>query len=155
MRVYIGYDHNGVKMAYKLAQDLTERGYQVNLPIEESDSADDYPVKVKEVVKCVLKDKGSRAILICGTGLGMVMAANRFKKIRAILGVSEEAAYFGRRHEDVNVLVLADGYKDDEMQLKGQDKKALSISERFLSTQFMGETRHKRRIKLLDNLTED
>ena len=150
MKIYVGYDHNGTKLAYELMEYLVNEGYDVNEPYE-SEEGDDYPDIAKAVCETVTKDKDSRAILICGTGIGMCMASNRFKGIRAVLAQTEADAYFSRRHEDANVLVLPAGYSDGKKEVKAS-KKAIDIVGAFLTTDFQGEERHERRVKKLENM---
>ena len=151
MKVYIGYDHRGTKLAISVMEYLTEKGIEVNQPYDYEEGPVDYPVVAEAVCNAVLKDKGSRAILICGTGIGMAMAPNRLNKIRAVLCHSEAEAYFARRHEDVNVLALSAGYTDGVYTVKSIDKKAFKIIDLFLNTEFEGG-RHINRVKSLDKL---
>ena len=112
MKIYIGYDHRSVKMAYSLMELLTEAGHQLNEPYEDNSEADDYPDIALAVCKKLQKDKKAVGILLCGTGIGMMMTANKFDGVRAVLAQTEADAYFARRHENANVLVLAAGYDD-------------------------------------------
>lgn len=151
MKVFIGYDHRGVNMAYKVMEYLLSSGHEVNEPFLNNDEADDYPDISHVVCEKVKKNKGSIGILICGTGIGMNMCANKESKIRAVLAHSEAEAYFSRRHENANVLVLAAGYDDGKMQVKAQNSKAEKIIETFINTQFEGD-RHVRRINKMEDI---
>ena len=150
MKFYIGYDHNGTKLAYEIMEFLVEEGHEVNEPYE-SQEGDDYPDIAKAVCEQLKEDKNARAILICGTGIGMCMAANRYKFVRAVLAQSEEDAYFSRRHEDSNVLVLAAGYTDGNKTVKVCRRKAIRIVSTFISSGFEGG-RHLRRVQKLENI---
>ena len=153
MKIYIGYDHRGARLSASIMEYLVEKGYEVNEPFDYEDGPVDYPVVAKEVCNAVLKDKGSKAILICGTGIGMGLAPNRFNKIRSVLCHSPAEAYFARRHEDANILALAAGYSDGVYSIKTSEKKALEIVETFLQTEFEGD-RHAKRVAFLDKLND-
>ena len=153
MKIFVGYDHRGVKMAYKLIEKLIEDGHEVNEPFDANSENDNYPVIAKTVCEKVLETKGSVGILICGTGIGMAMASNRFNGIRAVLAQSEADAYFARRHEDANVLVLAAGYSDGIKEVTSCNRKAGRMLNVFLSTDYEGG-RHIKRVSLLDKIAE-
>ena len=154
MKIFVGYDHRGVKMAYKLIEKLIEDGYDVNEPFDANREDDDYPDICKAVCDKVLKTKGSVGILICGTGIGMAVAANRFEGVRAVLAQSEADAYFARRHEDANVLVLAAGYNDGVKEVTSCNRKAARMVDTFLNTGFEAG-RQIRRIALLDKIAKE
>lgn len=147
MKVYIGADHNGFEMKAKLSEGLTKAGFEI---IDEGDKAlkpdDDFPQFAERVVRAIQAsdDREARGILICGSGQGMCMAANRFKGMRASLVWSIEEARASRNDDDSNILCLPSRYmKIDE---------AISIAEAWLSTPFAGAARFKRRIHELDQL---
>ena len=149
MKIYIGYDHNGTKLAFDIMEYLISLGHEVNEPFE-SEEGDDYPDIANVVCENVSGAKNYRGILICGTGIGIAMAANRNKKIRAVLAQTEADAYFARRHEDSNVLVLAGGYTDGVKAVKSC-KKFEKIIDAFLNTDFEGG-RHERRVNKLEKI---
>ena len=151
MKIFLGYDHRGVKLAYKLMEDLLAAGHEINEPFDQNAADDDYPDIASAVCEKVAKTKDSRGILICGTGIGMCMAANKLDKIRAVLAHSEADAYFSRRHENANVLVIAAGYDDGQKKVSTSTKAALEMTNAFLTTEFEGG-RHVRRIKKLEAL---
>lgn len=151
MKVYIGYDHRGDKLALKVIEWLLENGYEVNEPFDGNEKDDDYPDISDAVCKSVKKDKGSKGVLICGTGIGVAMAANRMMGIRAVLAQTESDAYFARRHEDANVLALAGGYTDGVMEVKQCSRKVMRMLNTFLTTEYEGG-RHDRRVKKLEQL---
>lgn len=152
MKIFLGYDRRGEKLALHLAEVLTEMGHEVNIPLDEEESHKNYPVQAEAVCKNVLKNKDSKGLLVCGTGVGMMMASNRFEKIRAVLAWEPAVAYFAKRHENANVLVLAGGYKDDKFAVK-QSSKPEEILKVFLETEFEGD-RHEVRIKMLDEIAK-
>jgi ribose 5-phosphate isomerase B len=148
MKIFIGADHNGFHLKTHLIKFLEKSNYQVeDLGDETLDPDDDFTVFSARVVNAMKSssDHNVRGILICGSGQGMMMAANRFKGIRAGLGWSVEAAESVRNDEDSNVLALpAEIFKND---LEWQD-----IVTVWLSTPFAGAGRYKRRNIQLDEL---
>jgi len=147
MRIYIGADHNGFDLKAKLADTLTRSGYDVvDAGDVKLDPNDDFPQFAGRTVTRLLADdeRDARGILICGSGQGMCMAANRFKGIRASLCWNLTEARSVRNDDDANVLCLsARSLKPDEAQ---------AIVTTWLSTPFAGATRFKRRLQELDQL---
>lgn len=145
MIIYIGADHNGFELRAELMRYLTQAGYDVHDDGNERlDPEDDYPVFAARVVNDVLAstDEDARGILICGSGQGIMIAANRYKGIRACLGYDLESVRSARNDDDCNVLALpAKILKDDQ---------ANTIVEAFLNTPFGDAPRYTRRIKELD-----
>ena len=148
MKIYLGADHNGFDYKNQLAEYLRTSGYDVvDVGDKKLDPADDFPQFASRTIVALLgdKDKDSRAILICASGQGMCMAANRYNGIRASLCWSLEEARASRNDDDSNVLCLPSRYLSlDE---------ARSITMTWLNTPFAGADRFKRRIKELDELT--
>lgn len=147
MKVYIGADHNGFFLRNSLIKYLQQAGYDVDDEGgKKLDPVDDFPVFSQRVVKSVLasEDEEARGIIICGSGQGACMAANRFRGIRACLGYNQNAARAARNDEDSNVLCLpARTLSKDEANL---------IVETFLNVPFAAAPRYIRRIKELDEL---
>ncbi len=148
MKIYIGADHEGFYLRNSLIKYLKRAGYDV---IDDGDKhlnpEDDFPVFTHKVVKNVLTsdDEDPRGILICGSGQGMCMAANRFKGIRAALGYDREAARSSRNDDDSNILCLpARILEKDEANL---------IVETWLNTPFAAASRFIRRNKEMDELS--
>lgn len=149
MKIFIGADHNGFGPKKQLTDYLAKAGYDVeDIGDANFDPDDDFPVFASAAVHKVLSsdDKDPRAILICGSGQGMAMAANRFKGIRAGLGWSVTAAKSIRNDEDSNVLALPSELFEGDIQ------KAYVVVEAWLNTKFAGATRYMRRNKELDQL---
>lgn len=145
MRIYIGADHHGFEDKAKITEYLKSLDYDV---IDEGDNRldpnDDFPNYAKNVVDQILNVNNTRGILLCGSGQGMCMAANRFKGIRAAICWDEKSAYLARNDDDANVLCLsADSLNWDNMK---------QIIDVWLVTPFAGEERFMRRIKELDSL---
>ncbi len=147
MKVFVGADHNGFHMRNTLVSYLSRAGYDVQDDGDEKlDPEDDFPVFATKVVKDVLgsEDKDSRGILLCGSGQGMCMAANRFMGIRACLGYDQGSIRASRNDDDANILCLP---------AKTLDKTTLNVLvETFLNTKFAAAPRFSRRIQELDEL---
>lgn len=147
MKIYIGTDHNGFRLKTQLIEYLKRAGYDVvDDGDERLDPNDDFPVFAQKVVLDVLgsEDKDPRGILLCGSGQGMCMAANRFKGIRAALIYDRESARASRNDDNSNVACLP----ADVMN----SKEASLIIETWLNTPFANAPRFVRRLKQLDEL---
>lgn len=147
MKIYVGADHRGFRIRQSLIEYLGQAGYDV---IDDSapklDPGDDYPVVAQRLVKDILTsdDPEPRGILICGSGQGICMAANRFKGIRALLGYDREAVRSARKDDNANVICLpADILQKDTANL---------LVETFLNTPFVPEPRYVRRIQEMDDI---
>ena len=140
MILYIGSDHRGFKLKESLKVFLKESGYTVeDMGNDHLDAEDDYPDFAKLVAEKVSADPyNSKGILVCGSGVGVDIVANRFSFIRSVLATSTDQAMASRQDDDTNVLSLAADYTDLETA-----KKIVSI---WSQTPFSGEERHKRRI---------
>ncbi|GIU68930.1 MAG: ribose 5-phosphate isomerase B [Candidatus Woesearchaeota archaeon] len=134
---FIASDHRG----FKLKKHLKENFSLIDLGVFDDKKKVDYPDYAKKLCNLVKKEK-SRGILICGTGIGMSIAANRYKGIRAALCHDVKDAELARKHNDANVLVLSGDFTKKE--------DAQEIVKKFFNTPFSGEIRHKRRIKKID-----
>lgn len=147
MKIFIGADHNGFEMKAAMTRQLIDAGYEV---IDEGDNqldpADDFPQYAAKVVAAMKADDSNdpRGILICGSGQGMCIAANRYKGIRASLVWDVEEARASRNDDDCNVLCLPARYMNVEAAIK--------LASIWLTTPFAGAARFKRRIKALDEL---
>lgn len=141
--VYIGSDHAGFDVKNVLRFFLEENRFNItDLGCFSTDSVD-YPDIAREVSEKVLETKGSFGILICGTGIGMSMAANKLKGIRAAVATTEQMAEMARRHNDANVLAMGARTTGIEDMKK--------IAMKFLQTDFeKGEERHVRRVEKIE-----
>lgn len=147
MKIYLGADHNGFALKNELYKFLLKGGYDViDTGDLELDPDNDFPVFAGRVVSAVLADddRDARGILICGSGQGMCMAANRFKGIYASLCWNMAEARSARNDDNSNVLCLSSKSTDTE--------KAEAIVNTFLTTPFAGAPRFKRRLAELDQL---
>lgn len=139
--IVLGADHNGFALKEALKAWLGKRGEKVIDVQAKKKNNDDYPSIAAEVAKKVSLKKGSVGILICGSGTGMAIAANRFPRIRAALCPTIPFAKKAREDEDANVLVLSSWW----MTAHG----ARAVTHMFLKTKFSGAKRHRRRINQL------
>ena len=151
MTIFVAADHQGYGLKQEVVDYLKRAGYVLeDVGDNHYDPDDDFPVFASKAVHSLLgsDDKEARAILLCGSGQGMVMAANRFKGIRAGLGWSLEAAKALRNDEDSNVLAMPSKMFD-------QDKRheAFVIIEAWLNTPFAAAARYIRRNQELDQLS--
>jgi ribose 5-phosphate isomerase B len=143
--IALGSDHGGFVLKEAVKEYLLAHGSQVSdLGVHSRDAAD-YPDQGAAVAKAVAQGQAERGILICGSGLGMCMVANRFHGVRAALAASLEHARLGRLHNDANVLCLGE-------RLTSQAD-ALAMVDMFLATQFEGG-RHERRLQKIETLSE-
>lgn len=136
-KIIIGADHAGYALKEVLKTWLRGREIEVTDAGTDSEQSVDYPDIGNRVAEAVAGNSFSRGILICGTGVGMSIVANRHPGVRAALCRDEETARFSRMHNDANILVLAARQTDPET--------ALLILRAWLSTPFEGE-RHQRRL---------
>ena len=108
MKYYIGADHAGIEIKAFVKELFEKLGHEVEDLGPYCTDRVDYPDFASKVCQAVLKDDSSKGILICGTGLGMSMAANKFDGIRAALCHNEYSAAMAREHNDANVLCLGE-----------------------------------------------
>lgn len=149
MKIYLGSDHNGYHLKEKVFAYLSKRGFDVHdVGDTEPDAQDDFPEFAQRAVLQVLgdDDKDPRAILLCGGGQGMSMAANRFRGIRASVIWDETEARMTRNDNDSNVLCLPSRVLDDNDQLWQ------GILDTWLGTPFANAERFRRRNRQLDEL---
>lgn len=145
MKIYIGTDHNGFALKNSLVMYLKRAGYDVeDVGGDQLDPNDDFPVFAQKVVAAMQQsdDKDARGILLCGSGQGMCMAANRFKGIRAALGYDRESIRSARNDDDANILCLPARHLEKDT--------ANVIVETFLNTPFSHVGKYQRRIQEMD-----
>ncbi|PID29473.1 MAG: ribose 5-phosphate isomerase B [Candidatus Cloacimonadota bacterium] len=141
-KIYLGSDHGGFELKEKLVGYLISQGYDVvDLGTRSTDSVN-YPEFGRKVAEHVLKD-GCMGVIVCGTGLGISIAANRIKGIRAALCHSVEYAKLAREHNNANILALGGRFTEDIL--------AFDILDTFLETNFEGG-RHQARVDDIDNV---
>ena len=142
LRIALAADHGGVEMKAALKDWLAQHGYQFSDFGTHSTEAVDYPDYAFLVANEIVAGNFDRGVLICKSGIGMTIAANRVPGVRAALISSERWAQFSREHNDVNVLVLS--------ALETDNEQARRILEVWLNTSFEGG-RHERRVKKMDH----
>ena len=140
--IAIASDHGGFDLKNEIIKYLAS----INVKVFDFGTYDknscDYPIYAKKVANAILNGEFKRGILICGTGIGMQMAANRFKGIRAVCAQNCYCARMSRQHNDSNILTLG-------QRVLGVDN-AIEILNVWLNTEFEGG-RHQRRIEMLDD----
>lgn len=141
LTVAIGSDHGGYILKEKIVKFLKEENYEVKDFGVYSPASVDYPEIAKSVAKEVVAKNFDRGILICGTGLGMSIAANKVKGIRAVACSETCSARFSRLHNDANILCFGERIIGEEL--------AKDISKIWLETEFE-EGRHLKRICMLE-----
>ena len=143
--IIIGCDHAAVRLKDWVKEYLTQRGIPVEDVGAHDDQSVDYPDYARKVASRVGSGDFNRGILLCGTGLGMSMAANRFPHVRAALCNDIFSAVMSRRHNDANILVLGGRVIGDVL--------AGEIVDAWLNTPFEGG-RHQRRLDQFDSLND-
>ena len=145
MRVSIGTDHGGFPLKASLIAALRGRGHDVqDLGAMEEDPADDYPVFAAAVARSVASGTASRGILICGSGVGASIAANKIKGARAALCHDTFSARQGVEDDDMNILCLGARVIGPSL--------AVELVEAFLGAEFSGADRHRRRLRMVEDL---
>ncbi len=144
LRVAIGADHGGFPLKAELTPWLRENGYEVlDMGAETLIPTDDYPDYALAVAEAVASGKVQRGIIICGSGIGACIVANKIPGVRACLCHDTYSAHQGVEHDDMNVLCLGARVVGGAL--------ATEVVEAFLKAEFSGEERHQRRLqKMLD-----
>lgn len=141
--IAIGSDHGGFELKKKLMEHLSERGLEYNDFGTYSSASCDYPVYAKAVARAVASGECDRGILICGTGIGVSMTANKVHGIRAALCGDCFSAEATRQHNDANILCMGARVVGEGLALK--------IADTFLDTPFSNDERHIRRISMIED----
>jgi ribose 5-phosphate isomerase B len=145
LRVALGSDHAGFALKAWIAEWLPGRGHEVLDFGTDGTASVDYPDFASPVCRAVLEGRADRGILVCNSGIGMSMAANRFKGIRAALCLFPLMARYARHHNDANVVALAGGFTAPFL--------AAEIVAVFLEETFDGG-RHERRVLRIEECAE-
>jgi len=140
-KIIIGCDHAGFPLKETIKPCLANMGYEITDAGTDGIDPVDYPDFGARVAERVSSGEFDRGILLCGSGVGMAIVANKFPHIRAVLCLDEETARLSRLHNDTNILVLA-GRRTEKTE-------AESIMRLWLSTEFEGD-RHQRRIDKIE-----
>ncbi len=143
LRVAIGADHGGFALKNELIARLSNRYDILDLGAHQFDFGDDYPDVTEKVAQTVTSGKAQRGVLVCGSGVGACIAANKVPDIRACLCHDTYSAHQGVEHDDMNVLCLGARVIGFEL--------AVELVVTFLEASFSGEERHRRRVaKIVD-----
>lgn len=144
--IAIGSDHGGYKLKEEIKRYLDEKDIQYVDCGCESEESVDYPNIAREVAKTVSSNRCDKGILICRSGIGMSIVANKFKNVRCANVSNEEAAKFSRMHNNSNIIALGADY------ISVHD--AICIIRIWLATEFAGG-RHEERIKLINDIEKE
>lgn len=152
MRVFIGADHRGFKLKEALKQWLYKNGLEFeDWGAETFDPNDDYPIFAEKVAgkvsESLKKTKDTRGIVICGSGVGVDIVANKFEGVRSGLGMNVEQVMTARRDDDINILALA----SDETS----ENEAKEMVKVFLETEFEPSEKHTRRLKEIEDIEQE
>lgn len=138
----IASDHAGVEMKNRLVSELKKMGYNPDdIGANDPTKHDDYPDYAHPLAREVSEGKAKRGILLCGSGIGMDIVANRYRGVRAALAWEPEIGALSRKHNDSNVLVLPSRFMTDDQ--------GVETMRAWLDTKFEGG-RHERRVKKID-----
>ena len=141
-KIALAADHAGYLLKGKIIAYLTEKGYEcVNLGTDTADSVD-YPVYANKLCESILSGECECGILICGTGIGMSIAANRHKGIRAALCYAENCVELTRQHNNANIVAFG-------ARVVGQSMAEMIVDE-FFAAEYEGD-RHQRRIDMMED----
>ncbi len=154
MNIYLGADHRGFALKEKLKTALTNDAYTIiDLGAVAYDQNDDYPDYAKSVAEAVGKNPGmnngndgDRGIVVCASGIGIDIAANKFQNIRCALATFPDQIYAARHEDNVNILALAADFIDEETAIK--------IVKTFLLTPLGEEERYRRRIEKISEFED-
>ena len=139
MRIAIGADHGGFELKPQLAEHMKGLGYEViDVGAHSLEPLDDYPDFARAVAETVAEHKADRGIMVCGSGVGASVAANKVRGIRASVCHDTYSAHQGVEHDDMNVLCMGARIIGFEM--------AKELVNAFITAKFTGEERHQRRL---------
>jgi ribose 5-phosphate isomerase B len=148
MRVAVAFDHRGVKLRERLLAELAALGHEaVDLGTDKPEPRIDYPDKAREVGEAILSREAERAVLVCGSGVGASVAANKIPGIRAAICHDTYSAHQGVEHDDMNVLCLGSEVVGEEL--------ATELTRTFLDARFDGGERYVRRLEKIEEMEKE
>ena len=148
MRIAIGADHGGFPLNERVIEELRGAGHEIiDFGTHDGSQPDDYPDYAKQVGEAVQNAAAEIGVLICGSGVGAAVAANKLRGVRAALCGDTYSAHQSREHDDCNVLCL--GARVTGVEL------ALEIVRSFVAARFTGEERHLRRLAKVKAMEEN
>ncbi len=142
MRIALAADHAGFELKEKIAGYLEAKGFEVMDLGTDDEEPVDYPDFARALGKVLQEEKAERGILVCGSGVGACVAANKMSNVRAGLCHDTYSAHQGVEHDDINVLCLGARVIGEEL--------AKELVSAFLSARFTGEERHVRRLAKIE-----
>jgi len=148
MRVAVAFDHRGVKLRERLLEELAALGHEaVDLGTDKAEPRIDYPDKAREVAEAIRGGEAERALLVCGSGVGAAIAANKVAGIRAAICHDTYSAHQGVEHDDMNVLCLGSEVVGAEL--------AAELARAFLAARFDGGERYVRRLEKIEEMERE
>jgi ribose 5-phosphate isomerase B len=139
MKIAVGADHGGYPLNERVIEELRSAGHEViDFGTHDGAIPDDYPDYAKQVGEAVQSGAAEIGVLVCGSGVGAAVAANKLRRVRAALCGDTYSAHQSREHDDCNVLCLGARVVGVEL--------ALEILRSFVGAKFSGEERHRRRL---------
>jgi len=148
MRVAVAFDHRGVKLRERLLAELAALGHEaVDLGTDKPEPRIDYPDKAREIDEAILSGDAERGVLVCGSGVGASVAANKLVGIRAAICHDTYSAHQGVEHDDMNVLCLGSEVVGPEL--------AAELTRVFLGARFDGGERYVRRLEKIEEMERE
>lgn len=148
MKIYIGADHRGFELKQKITRWLHDMKYEFcDLGAPKYNPQDDYTKYAEEVALLVRDNPGTLGVLLCGSGVGVEVAANKFDGIRAAIGLDVFQVEAGRNDDNMNVLVIAADFTEEK------EAKAMLIA--FLETKYAHKARYERRLEEIEKIEEN
>jgi len=144
MKIYIGTDHRGFELKQKLTSWLSKDHDVKDLGAFEYDKDDDYTLYAEKVASVVADQPQSLGILLCGSGVGVNIVANKIDGARASLGKSASQVKKGRKHDDMNILIIASDFTTE--------KEAKAMIRAFLTTNYDKKSRHQKRLEDIERI---
>ena len=144
--IALGCDHGGYELKQEIKKYLDEKGIEYKDYGCDSLDSVDYPIYAKKVAHAILDGECEKGILICGTGIGISITANKFKGIRAAAVMNEESAKFAKADDDINVITLGGDYLTTN--------EAICIIRNWLATKFKGG-RYEERLKMVEEIEKN
>lgn len=141
--IAIGCDHGGFQLKEEIKKYLEEKGFDYIDCGTNSEERTDYPIYAKKVANMIQEGKADKGILVCRSGYGMTVAANKFKGIRASTIYDEESAKFAKADDDINVITLGGDYLTINQ--------AICIIRNWIATEFKGG-RYAERLKMIEEI---
>ncbi|OIP05905.1 hypothetical protein AUK14_00710 [Candidatus Berkelbacteria bacterium CG2_30_39_44] len=147
MKIFIGADHRGIAQITNHKSQITKWGHEIEDLGTRNAEPVDYPLIAEKVARAVVADPQSLGILICGSGQGMCVAANKIKGVRAGVGINPEAIRAGREDDHINILCLSASFIDKKINLE--------IVKAFLDAQPKTDERYLRRLNQIQRMENE